>query len=62
MSEIRLKRLPIQFEQEILKYHMKCQSESEAKTNLDIVDKVTLYQTCMDYYISSICRIQIIQQ
>lgn len=60
-GEIRKKQLNSAIEQQILTQHTQCQQEAQDKfPKLDeVIAQIQLYQACMDYHISKVCGITI---
>ena len=59
--EIKNKRFDKEIEEKVLAFHELCKEEAQDKYNnpIQIIGQIQLYQSCMDYYISSVCGIEV---
>lgn len=63
-KEIKNKRMQKPLEEQVLSYHSQCKAESEEKypsSSGSIIAQIQLYQACMDYFISDVCGIEVLE-
>lgn len=59
--EIKAKKFDPDVEEKVLAYHESCRDEAQDKYSnaFQIIGQIQLYQSCMDFYISQVCGIEV---
>ncbi|XP_054153082.1 bromodomain-containing protein DDB_G0280777-like [Oppia nitens] len=63
-NEIKNKKLTKQIENQVIGYHKQCKEEAEEKfptSKNTVIAQIQLYQACMDYFISDVCGIEVME-
>lgn len=60
-NEIKFKKFDPDIEEKVLTFHENCKDEAQEKFNnpIQIIGQIQLYQSCMDWHISSVCGIEV---